>query len=212
MNAGQYKNLPKILRKLANLVIEEQEDAALTRLMWHYVDEVGRPDTMNEQFMEKLKSLEPTGLGYDIESTCDTYIKVFTSIFPVIENRFIDNAVRTVTTHIFDVPVDYSSLRNERAGEFKFKFTPFDVRNFVPNEIHELGEESIKDYLFELKDDREKKFKLLEKKIQRLKNLRSALNSKPTVFREPQPVVDDASFASNSFMNGIQSHIHGYED
>ncbi len=212
VRAGQYKNLREILGILANLIIDEQLKFALTRLKWHYVDEIGRPDTMNEQFLNKLASLKPSGLSHENGKTRDTYIDLFSSIFPVVENRFIDNAVRTATTHLFDVPVNHPNIRNDTAKAFDHRFTAFDVRKLLSKEMQGLDEETIWEYLFQLNDNRGRKREVLEKKIEKLENLRSVLDFKPSTFPEPQPFVDDASIVTENGVNGMQSHLHGYED
>ncbi len=198
--------------QLAEKIIEEQKNAALTRLQWHYVDEIGWPDTMNQQFTDELEKLDPPGLSNKKGSTSDTFMKVFTAIFPVIENRFIDNAVRTVTTHIFGVPVNRIHVRNDRAEKFKHKFTPGHVRRLLSEKIPEGVGEDISDYLFELKDDRERKHKGLQKKIEELEKLRSVLDSKPSELCESVSVPDDASVITDSLMNGAQTHLPGFDD
>ena len=179
----------------------------LKRLMWHYVDEVGRPDTMNLRFPEEFENAQPQGLSNNEENTLETYIKVFTSIFPEIEDRFIDNATRTVTTH------NHPRSRNPWDNLFECRITSSDVRKVVSKDKdnQNFDEDGIHKFLFQLRDDREQRCQKLKKKIQTLKDLRSALNVKPPEFPELQSISDNVNVSIGSFMNRIQSHIHGYE-
>lgn len=105
VKASRYENLPRRLNKYLANMIEEQRKKAQNRLSWHYVDEIVRPDTLNRLFEEEINAMQDLpGLGKDMDGNRDAYVSNLRAYLPIAEARYIDNAVRTVTTHIMDVP------------------------------------------------------------------------------------------------------------
>ncbi|KAI0558862.1 hypothetical protein FGB62_182g138 [Gracilaria domingensis] len=147
-------------------MIEEQTGTARNRLEWYYVDEVLRPDTMNAEFKKIYRSQKKVpGMGADNEKTRETFVANLKSYLPVAQARYIDNVVRTVTTHIFDVPI--GKQRARVSPEHELQKYPF-----LASQI--LGGRTIRD-IMKLRDDVYEKRETVKKKIIALKSLREAL-------------------------------------
>lgn len=123
VKASRYENLPARLSKYLTDMIEEQRMKALNRLSWHYVDEIVRPDTLNWLFDKEISAVKNLpGLGKDTDRNRDAYVCNLKAYLPIAEARYIDNAVRTVTTHILDVPRGSRMTRLESEDPPKYSF------------------------------------------------------------------------------------------
>lgn len=169
VKASRYQHLPAWLNEHFRNMIEEQRAKAHTRLEWHYVDEVMRPDTLNEFFKKEIDAIKNLpGLGKNKDANRDAYVLILKAYLPIAEARYIDNAVRTVTTHIFDVP---SGKRRSRV--------PSDVEPKYTFQLHQVGDVEDMNDLMKIRDDLAEKREEQTAKVAVLEELRDALRAIP---------------------------------
>lgn len=160
----RYQILPGILKEYLEKVIGEQKKKALARLSWHYVDEISRPDTLNKSYAKLVADANIPGIGKDLRSTTEAYNKNLEMYFQFAEARYVDNVVRTITTHIFDVPLNDSLLRTAVKEHFTYVFQATEIEKG-----HKMED------LMKIRDDLEKERNKAEGKISELESLREAL-------------------------------------
>lgn len=193
VKASKYSQLPHWLNEHFKRMIHEQRTKALIRLDWHYVDETLRPDTLNEQFRRDVDALRQIpGLGRDVDGNRDAYVASLRAYLPIAEARFVDNAVRTVTTHIMDVPVDKRRCRVESDQMAKYTFATLDVAAVLEGK----GLMGIREELEREREEQAEKVEVLEK-------LRDALRDIPFARREHAEIEEvnkqgEQQYAGNS--------------
>eukprot|EP00177_Eucheuma_denticulatum_P001103 GFKZ01002005.1.p1 GENE.GFKZ01002005.1~~GFKZ01002005.1.p1 ORF type:complete len:874 (-),score=133.92 GFKZ01002005.1:4095-6470(-) len=203
VKASKYQNLPSWLNEHFRNMIEEQRAKAHTRLEWHYVDEVMRPDTLNEFFKKEIDSIKNLpGLGKNKDGNRDAYVAILKAYLPIAEARYIDNAVRTVTTHIFDVP---SGKRRSRV--------PSDVPPKYTFQVLEIQEVEDMDDLMKIRDDLAGKREEQAIKVAVLEELRDALRAIPTVSSLiPGGISHHSAEKANGYGSGAMSSAASQPD
>lgn len=164
-----YANLPSKLTVYFEEMIKEQEKKALNRIAWHYVDEIVRPDTLNELFAKEINSMKNLpGLGKNSEGNRNWFMMNLKAYLPIAEARFIDNTVRTVTTHIFDVP---------RGGRMtRIDMEPLPSHSFHAPQI--LDDANVKE-LMQVSDELASVRAEVTARVRELTKLRHALRAMP---------------------------------
>lgn len=187
--------LPGILKDQLCKVINEQKEKAMNRLEWHYVDEISRPDTLNKGYKELIKQTNFPSLGKDTKSNAEAYNKNLELYFRFAEPRYIDNVVRTITTHIFDVPLNGFHIRTKLERDFKYVFQAPEIQ-----EGHKLED------LMKIRDDLEKQRNKVEVKVLQLENLRDTLRD-----HEPSNSSWEAEMVMNGYdgVDSVSSVVHG---
>lgn len=178
VKASKYENLPRRLNKYLASMIEEQRKKAQNRLSWHYVDEIVRPDTLNKFFEQEINAIQNLpGLGKDMDGNRDAYVSNLRAYLPIAEARYIDNAVRTVTTHIMDVP------KGSRMTRLNSEEPP--VYSFQAPQIYEEGNMK---HLMKLRHEVAEKPENVMAKVRVLEELYDALCSMTEKPTPPRPV------------------------
>lgn len=150
-------------------MIEEQREKALNRLDWHYVDEIVRPNTLNCLFEKEINSMKNLpGLGKNKDSNRDAYVCNLKAYLPIAEARYIDVAVRTVITHILDVPKDDRMTRvaSEDAPQYSF-------------DAPQIFDDEDMDGLMKIRDDLSARRETQVARVSVLKELQEVLKAMP---------------------------------
>lgn len=128
---------------------------------------------MANEFLKALHKKKAPGLDENDDDNRVTYVTILEALFPVVEERFIDNAVRTVTTHIMDVPLRGHIARVEIDIPPKFVFSS--ERILCDFRLEEL---------LKIRDDLEGERKGVSEKVEELEKLWTALRGEPSCSKQ----------------------------
>lgn len=175
----------------------------MKRLEWHYVDEACRPNTENKQYKKLLEASKFSPIGKDVKKTTEAILQNLDAYFQYAEARYADNVIRSVTTHIFDVPLNEELTRVATETKFKYVFQACEIQG-----QHDLNE------LMKVRDDLEEERRAVETKIHDLAKLRDALQEQslhtPVVEEEIDSDDSNTGYGPPSSHAGGSSYDPGY--
>lgn len=164
LKAGRYEKLPNVVKTYATNLINEQKERAMNRLEWHYIDEISRPDSMNKEYEKLVQETRMAPIGKDVRETAEAFNKNLEIYFRFAEGRFADNVIRTITTHILDVPLNDELIRAKTEKPWRFVLQAMEIEKG-----YDLAE------LMKVRDDLRVKHEMVQKRLEQLVKLQEAL-------------------------------------
>lgn len=185
----------------ATNLINEQKSKAMNRLEWHYIDEVSRPDSMNKEYEKLIKETQIAPMGKNVKETAEAFNKNLEIYFQFAEARFADNVIRTVTTHILDVPLNDELTRAKTEKPSKYVFLAMDIEKG-----HDLTE------LMKLRDDFRIKREAGQKKLEQLMKLQQIFQEQASAQTEDDRDDKGDIKTRNASPGDLGNHFNDFSD